>query len=68
MNREQSEQIDVHGEQSNGPAETSVELTSNVAPVLKMEDCPVDNCREDDGLCITMLSGCMESCPGNICH
>jgi transcription factor MYB, plant len=68
MNREQSEQIAVHGEHSNGLAETSTELTSDVALVLKMEECPVENCREDTSLSLSMLSGHMESCPGNLCY
>ncbi|KAK3125772.1 hypothetical protein QOZ80_7BG0609560 [Eleusine coracana subsp. coracana] len=62
--REQSEQIDMHDEHSNGPSQTSMELPSNTAPVLNMEECPVDECKKDESLCISMLSGSMESCPG----
>jgi hypothetical protein len=38
MDREQSEQIAMHDELSNGPAETSTELTSDVTLVLKIEE------------------------------
>ncbi|GJN10939.1 hypothetical protein PR202_ga29089 [Eleusine coracana subsp. coracana] len=55
--REQSEQIDMHDEHSNGPSQTSMELPSDTAPVPNMEECPVDECRKDESVCISMLSG-----------
>ena len=33
-----------------------------------MEDCPVDNCKEDSSLCRNVLSGSTEPCPGNLCY
>ncbi|TVU23132.1 hypothetical protein EJB05_30275 [Eragrostis curvula] len=60
--REESEHIDAHDEHSKGSSQTTMELTPDVAPVLNMEDCPVDNYREDNNLCISILSGTMESC------
>ncbi|XP_062186401.1 transcription factor MYB124-like [Phragmites australis] len=61
--REQNEQIDLHDGHSNGPSQTSMELTSGMAPDQKMEDCPVDNCKEDNSLCRSVLSGSTEPCP-----
>ncbi|KAL6657552.1 hypothetical protein ACP70R_005332 [Stipagrostis hirtigluma subsp. patula] len=55
--REHDGLIDVHDEQSNVPSQSSMEVTSDMAPDQKMEDCPVDNR-------ISVSSGSMEPCPG----
>lgn len=33
-----------------------------------MEDCPVDNRKEDSSLCKNVLSESTEPCPGNLCY
>jgi myb proto-oncogene protein len=43
-----------------------MELTPGMTPDELMEACPVDSCKEDNSLCINVLSGSMEPCPGNL--
>ncbi|XP_066400437.1 uncharacterized protein [Miscanthus floridulus] len=57
-------QTDVDNDQCNGSLQTSIEVTSNMVPEEMMEDCPVDNCKEDSSLCRNVLSGSTEPCPG----
>ncbi|XP_062189100.1 transcription factor MYB124-like isoform X2 [Phragmites australis] len=62
--REHKGQIDVHDEHSHDTSQISMEVTSDMLPDEKMEDCPVDNCKEDNSLCRNVLSGSMEPWPG----
>lgn len=66
MIREQNGQIDVHDEQSSGPSQARMEVTSDMALAELTEACPIDNCKEDNSLCPNVLSGSMEPCPGNL--
>jgi hypothetical protein len=66
MNREQNGHIDAHDNQSYGHSQATMELTPGMTPDELMEACPVDSCKEDNSLCINVLSGSMEPCPGNL--
>nr|CCU64201.1 ScMYB49 protein [Saccharum hybrid cultivar Co 86032] len=57
-------QTDVDNDHCNGSSQTSIEVTSNMVPEEMMEDCPVDNCKEDSSLCKNVLSESTEPCPG----
>lgn len=65
---EHNGQTDGENERCNVSSQTSMEVTSNMVPEEMMEDCPVDNCKEDNSLCRNMLPGSMEPCPGNLCY
>ncbi|CAD6217006.1 unnamed protein product [Miscanthus lutarioriparius] len=57
-------QTDVDNDHCNSSSRTSIDVTSNMVPEEMMEDCPVDNCKEDSSLCRNVLSGSTEPCPG----
>jgi hypothetical protein len=42
-------------------------VTSERAPDLIMDNCPVDLSTEEDSLCGISLSSCMKPSPGNLC-
>ncbi|KAL6841723.1 hypothetical protein ACP4OV_028235 [Aristida adscensionis] len=59
--RERDGSIVVHDDRTNSTSQTSMEVTSDMAPDQKMVECPVNNCKTD---CTNALSGSMEHCPG----
>jgi hypothetical protein len=68
MQSEHIGQTDVDNDHCNGSSQTSIEVTSNMVPEEMMEDCPVDNRKEDSSLCKNVLSESTEPCPGNLCY
>ncbi|KQK15093.1 transcription factor MYB124 isoform X2 [Brachypodium distachyon] len=54
--KEQNEQTDVSSKHSNGPLETSMQVTSQMALDMEIDICPIDKSTPDNSLCGNFLS------------